>query len=172
MDGIKVIDDVLSKADFQALHDVMYNSTFPWYYTQYKVKPYNSNDHDDQFNSQLGHGFYSKGLPTSDYFNIVEPILNYLKPECIIRIKANLTLATQEIAKHALHKDFNYNESLTAIFYVNTNNGYTYFEGTEETIPSKENRLVIFPSYLIHAGTTCSDTKNRCVININYFINK
>ena len=46
--------------------------------------------------------------------------------------------------------------------------GYTEFkDGT--IIESAENRLVIFPSDMRHTGTTCTNAKNRIVVNINYF---
>ena len=55
----------------------------------------------------------------------------------------------------------------TAVFYINTNNGYTEFEdGTRSE--SIANRMVTFPANLKHRGTTCSDEKTRIVINFNY----
>ena len=55
----------------------------------------------------------------------------------------------------------------SAIFYLNTNNGYTKFEdGT--IISSIENRLVTFPSTMLHTGTSCTDTKYRLVLNLVY----
>ena len=56
----------------------------------------------------------------------------------------------------------------TGVFYLNTNNGYTYFEGGER-VTSVENRLVVFPSSKRHAGTTNTDADFRCVINLNWF---
>ena len=56
----------------------------------------------------------------------------------------------------------------TAIFYLNTNNGYTLFEdGTK--IESVANRLLTFDANLPHTGTSCTDKQFRCVLNINYF---
>ena len=56
----------------------------------------------------------------------------------------------------------------TAIFYINTNNGYTEFEdGTR--VESVANRIVNFPANLKHRGTRCTDQKIRIVINFNYF---
>ena len=57
--------------------------------------------------------------------------------------------------------------SLTAIFYINTNNGYTYFEDGQK-IESIENRMVMFPSNIPHAGATCTDEDRRVVLNLNY----
>ena len=35
-------------------------------------------------------------------------------------------------------------------------------------ITPKTNRMVIFPSNVLHAGTTCTDQKTRIVLNFNY----
>ncbi len=61
----------------------------------------------------------------------------------------------------------------TAIFYINTNNGKTLIKENNKIkeISSLENRVVIFDGRLKHAGTTCTDAKNRIVINLNYFNN-
>ena len=48
------------------------------------------------------------------------------------------------------------------------NDGYTRFEdGTK--IESVANRVAVFESNLKHCGTTCTNTKSRVVINLNYF---
>ena len=56
----------------------------------------------------------------------------------------------------------------TAIFYVNTNNGYTKFED-ETIVESVANRVVTFPANMKHTGTSCTDEKTRVIINFNYF---
>jgi hypothetical protein len=58
----------------------------------------------------------------------------------------------------------------TAIFYINTNNGYTEFnDGTK--VDSVENRMLIFPSKLSHRAVAQTDEDQRIVINFNYFDN-
>ena len=98
------------------------------------------------------------------------PILEILKPLALIRIKANLQPFSFKTVKQTPHIDFkssNDTNVTTAIFYVNTNNGYTYFmDGTE--IKSERNKLIMFDSKKLHAGTTCTDQKRRMVINFNY----
>jgi len=64
-----------------------------------------------------------------------------------------------------LHVD--YNDVTTAIFYINTNNGWTNFKNGDK-VESVENRLVIFDSNLEHEGVTCTDEIRRLVINFNY----
>ena len=55
----------------------------------------------------------------------------------------------------------------TAIFYINTNNGYTLFkDGTK--VDSVQNTMLIFDGSLDHCGVSCTDQKRRIVLNINY----
>ena len=57
---------------------------------------------------------------------------------------------------------------MVAIYYVNSNDGYTEFrDGTK--VESIANRLAIFPSTMEHTGSTCTNTKFRCVINFNFY---
>ena len=58
-------------------------------------------------------------------------------------------------------------DSLTAIYYINTCNGYTEFK-TGEKVKSVSNRMVIFDSELEHQGVTATDDKRRVLINFNY----
>ena len=55
----------------------------------------------------------------------------------------------------------------TAIFYINTNNGYTEFENGEK-IESVANRLIMFPSNIKHRGVTQTDEQTRIMINFNF----
>ena len=56
---------------------------------------------------------------------------------------------------------------LTGIFYLNSNDGYTHFNGGKR-VESVANRMVIFPRETMHSGTT-STTDHRKVINFNWF---
>ena len=95
------------------------------------------------------------------------PFINRLRPAAILRIKANLQPKNIEVYEDPLHVDLNKVSCTTSIFYVNTCNGYTYFEDGSK-VESVANRLVTFPSQTKHAGTTCSDQVSRVVINFNY----
>ena len=55
----------------------------------------------------------------------------------------------------------------TAIFYINSNNGYTVFKDNSKVI-SRENRLCLFNGHIEHAGVSCTDARRRIVLNINY----
>ena len=61
---------------------------------------------------------------------------------------------------HPLHQK-------TAVFYINTNNGWTYIKNGGK-VKSVANRIVIFDSNLEHTGVTCTDEKRRVIVNFNY----
>ena len=164
----KIIDNVFPKqvAD-EIANDFLDDARFPWFYNSSKISPDFAVDNLNNY--QFTHIFYNKYTVTSGLFSIVAPIIDYLNPESIIRIKANLHPRTEIRNTFDYHIDFGgkSNDRKTAIYYVNTNNGVTILEdGTE--IESIANRLLIFDQKTLHAGTTCTDQKVRCVINLNY----
>ena len=67
------------------------------------------------------------------------------------------------------HTDFEEDQFVgkTAVYYVNTNNGYTEFKSGVK-VNSIANRMVIFDSKYEHAGVTSTDTNRRVVLNINF----
>lgn len=119
-----------------------------------------------QYNRQLTHRLYGTGSPI--YHAILIPILQQINvsSERLIRAKINNNLATEEIREHGFHVDTD-KECNVAIYYFNTNNGYTLFENGDK-VDSIGNRLIMFRSNLRHTGTTCTDKPNRYVLNINY----
>lgn len=161
---ITTIDNFLSKELFDSLQKTILGKHFDWYY----------NDHIDyELETNKGFQFIHFFLNTNgggSSFNVVEPILNIIKPVSILRIKANLLTRTNDIIINQFHKDFNNKNKLTtAIYYINTCNGYTLFrDGTK--IKSVSNRFVFFDSNLEHTGTSCTDENIRVVINFNYFL--
>jgi hypothetical protein len=157
-----IIDNAVPTDTFKAIQQDLLHDQFDWYFRK-------GIQHAGDNNSQFIHPFHINGLiaTSKEKFNCVFPILDILKPEAICRIKANLTHRTVETLETGLHIDIMIPGALTAIFYVNTTNGYTYFsDGTK--VKSIENRLLIFPSCTPHAGATCTDEHRRVVINFNY----
>ena len=55
----------------------------------------------------------------------------------------------------------------TAIYYLNTNNGYTKFKKGGK-VKSVENRMVVFDSTFEHAAVTSTNVDRRLVVNFNY----
>lgn len=167
---MQVIDNFLSENDFRAIQTVLLGSNFPWYLNSIKVNR-DKTSVDERFNYQFVHGFYTDYAPKSQYAELLNPIISQLNPSALLRIKGNLTPNTDKIVEFDYHRDFDspYRfDGMSAVFYVNTNNGYTMFE-TGEKVSSVQNRIVIFDSSVLHTGTTCTDEKVRCVLNFNYY---
>ena len=133
---------------------------FPWFYNKEQAG-------DDT--SYMFHLFHNKTNINSDYFYLVEPILKKLKIKKILYIRANLSLKrpskcswhTDNLTKDLKHK--------TAIYYVNTNNGYTLFKNKK--VKCEKNKIVIFDAIEKHKAKIQTDTDTRMVININYELN-
>ena len=156
----QVLDDFLDQKLFDQLEEQMMGMFFPWNYNEGIVLP-------DDGKYQFTHCFYQEYEPRSQYWSLVQPVFKDLNASSIIRCKANLTTKTTEPVVNDYHTDFP--NCITAILYMNTNNGCTIFrDGTK--IHSKSNRLVVFDSNLQHAGVTCTDVNRRVVINFNFKI--
>ena len=86
----------------------------------------------------------------------------------IKRIKANLLTKTTNVVENEFHVDDSTKKPFTtAIFYLNSNDGYTEFENGR-CVDSRENRLIRFPVGDKHTGTSCTDENIRVVINFFY----
>ena len=155
---MKITDNFLDKSEFENINKTFHLSNFPWYFMPFKV-------HEGDDNYQFYHLFIAKGKVLSNHFDILHPILKKLGVKEILRIKANLTLKQNKHIQSDMHVDFK--DCKTAIFYLNTNNGYTLFDKGDK-IPSKENRVVEFDSNLKHCAVDHTDTKYRIVINFNF----
>lgn len=167
---IHVFNDFLNPEDFKIIQDLLLGDSFPWYFNEGIV--YSDEDNPDYF--QFTHVFFSDICNFSSYFEILSPILMRLKPVSLLRIKSNLLTKTEKNIEHGYHIDFPHlkdkknQQFTTAIFYINTNDGYTKFKDGN-IVKSVENRLVMFDSKVPHTGSSCTDEKSRVVINFNYF---
>lgn len=132
-----------------------------WYYNDYKTVP---GDKDFQF----VHNFYKNHSITSNAWPLIVPIIEKLNVTSLIRIKANLTPRNTKHLKSNMHVDNKHPHFKTAVFYCNTNNGYTHFKNGPKVL-SKENRIVLFDGQKQHCAVNCTDEKVRVVINFNYF---
>lgn len=166
MQPITVLDDVLPQDEFRQMQNVMTkNSAFPWFYN-----PTVNFDDDPKGCFQFIHMFYLNFAPSSEFFPMLNGLMSIVKPRTLHRIKANLITVTPTIIEHGFHYDnLERNSGMkVAIFYVNTNNGYTKFDDGRK-VESVENRLAIFDGELFHTGSSCTDENTRVVINFNYF---
>ena len=163
---MKVFDNYLNQGSFNYISKILSSNNFPWFYINSKSS--NDDVNDTVFNYQFFHVFYYNSEINSPFFNIMTPIIEKIgisEPKKLIRIKANLNPPSNDLVEYAMHKDQEY-FCKVAIYYVNTNNGYTTFG--DKRVESKANRIVFFDSNESHAGTNSTDCKNRMVINFNY----
>jgi hypothetical protein len=158
-----IIDNFLNVEDFNLIKSKMMGNYFPWFYNDMKTDYLES-----QYNFQFTHLFYDNFKPNSPFFDIVTPLIQKINPAAILRIKANLTPVTDTKIIYDYHLDYSDVNCKTAVFYLNTNNGETLFQSGER-VSSIENRFISFDSNNPHTGTSCTNEKVRCVININYF---
>lgn len=157
----KVIDNFLPQEEFEKIRDVFLGRNISWFYEDAVV-------HDGVIKDDfyLVHMVYDHTI-TSDYYQLLEPIIKKIDAKAIMRVKANMYPKTDVIHHHDKHTDLPY-EHKGAIYYINTNNGLTVLDdGTE--IESVENRILLFDASKEHNSTTCSDKKVRVNINFNYF---
>ena len=113
------------------------------------------------------HMFFQPDVgPNCDHIDMWNNFMIKIGAKQCKRIKANLSFKT-DIPEYTLfHCD--YPDIKTAIFYINTNNGYTEFESGVR-VSSVANRVCIFDSNFEHRGVghTLPDP-HRIVVNFNY----
>ena len=162
---MKVIDNFLDKESFEKIkNSIVNNPFFPWYFSEFT----------DYLNekglekSKYIHTFYRQNKPNSQHYDLLLPFLEKLNCTSLIKIKLNSTSHSTKLIEGTYHCDFTF-KCKTAVYYLNTNDGYTKFQKDNKIIQSIENRMVIFNSNLKHLGTNTTDSKRRLVLNFNYF---
>ena len=161
---MKIIDDFLPQHDFETVRNYLLNENFTWNLSNTIA---NQKQGLDQY--QFFHTFFDVATPSlQNYSNFLSPFLNKLNAKYILRIKANLRPRSTQGVLSPYHVDMQANQQ-TAIYYLNTNNGYTKFQdNTFDDVPSVANRLLTFYGGLKHCGSSCTDQNTRIVLNINY----
>lgn len=166
-DKVNVYDDFLPTENFneivESLKDLEYRLIEGVTDTRYPT----GKKHDFQFE----HHFYELPFHNNPTIKKIGKLLDKLNPTVLYRAKLNLNPNTHEIIEHGYHNDyFDENEAkkfLSAVYYLNTNNGYTKFEnGT--IVESIANRLVTFNAGIKHTGSSCTDVSYRMVLNLMY----
>ena len=174
MSSIKIYDNFLDEYDATNLERIFCDeSGIPWHYQSTVVSDYDDEDiNDSDYNFQFTHRIYNDFEFVSEFKKFIFPIFTKLGVKVLIRAKFNLRPRAPRIYESVMHNDIpNFNGDLpykTAIYYLNSNDGYTIFESGEK-INSVANRIISFDGEVKHAGTTCTDKNNRVVLNINYF---
>jgi hypothetical protein len=161
---MEIIDNYLSYSNFKTLQDIIESSDFPWYYQ-------NSVALSGQ--EQLPEFYFTHTIYNADtriaspFFEHCKILLDGINCHTLIRMKSNLYPNLGRPITNSPHVDFPWPHK-GAIFYVNSNNGYTILENGDK-VESKENRMLLFDSSKSHCSTHCTDTKVRININLNYY---
>ena len=166
MNQIQIHDNFLDTSDFQKIYENMMGDQFPWYYNTTINTPCL---HQSELNYQFTYSFYVENAGViGNYYGILLPCLEKMGIRFLLRCKSNLNPKTEVNRQIGdMHCDYDLRYSKTAIYYVNTNNGFTLFEdGTK--VDSVSNRLVVFDTLTNHVGYTCTDENVRVLINFNY----
>tara|TARA_B000000565_G_scaffold246817_1_gene215754 strand:+ start:662 stop:1249 length:588 start_codon:yes stop_codon:yes gene_type:complete len=178
---IRIVDDFLPRGDYLQIKEHLIDKPdIP--YSFYEGKVYGKDANKNLQDSHMCHAFYHLNrFPhepvTTQYLGLMLPIIARCRVLAIHRIKANLeTYSGSEPYESEYHVDWENEENIksnmqAAIYYVNTNNGYTDFKDGEEVrkVESVANRMVFFDAELPHRGVSSTDTRYRSVINFNWF---
>lgn len=178
-DGIAIVDNFLTKEQFNFLHYHVLgdgNENLKWNFRDFTVglNPEELENKDSyQFTNLV---FYKNRIYNEEFFNNLIPLFEQrLEIEHWLKIKLNFRPIGKKI-ETGLHNDLLHEDGfmfLTAVFYLNDNNGYTEIitkKSEKVKVESVENRCVIFRGDLFHQAVT-SDDNHRIVLNIN-FLNK
>ena len=169
----EVIDNFLSESEFLPIKTTLLSADFPWYH-QDKVS--GVNDKKNMLDTYYSHVFFSsirqdseEGYPrgvTSGFYNLFFPLLHKLEVNSLIKLRVNNYPHTHKKIQNNFHVD-NFYPHKVAILYINTNNGMTTLEDGAK-IDSVENRALLFDGLIKHCSSTCTNSRSRLVVNVNY----
>ena len=158
-----IIENFLGKQEHQSILDEMSSTYFPWFYNS------SMTDYETDYGF-FSHTFYKEYKPNSDSFRkLIIPIVQKMNVKGLMEVRANFMTNKNKRYESEWHTDRKF-DCKTAIYYVNTNNGYTILDKDEQiNIPCKENSMLIFDSDILHKAVSQTDNERRIVINFNYF---
>lgn len=174
-DGILIIDNLLNDNQFRFLEDSILgveNEEMKWNFRNFVVgvnKQEIENKDSYQFTNSI---FHNSRILNKDFFDIFIPMFEQrLKAEHWLKIKMNFRPVGKKIETEfhtdLFHEGFMF---LTAVFYLNDNNGCTEIikkNNEKVKVESKRNRCVIFRGDLLHRAVTADDN-HRIVLNMNF----
>ena len=167
----EVIDDLLPPEQFKVIQNKILGTAFPWVF-QPGINSINSYGETILTNYQFTHTVMFKAQIDHYMYDMLSPLIEAINPYLLLRMKLNMTTyCGPDIIESGMHTDFEINSIpnlKTAVYYLNTNDGYTRFEDTDEKVYSVENRLVMFDGHRKHSGTNTTNEKRRIVLNINW----
>jgi hypothetical protein len=116
------------------------------------------------------HMFFQGYSSISPQYQILEGFITTLNPLALIRAKINIGYGGSKPTSSGWHCDLDHwasGASTTGVYHLASNNGYTLMN-TGEKYLSVANRLITFPSNMLHTGISQTDGEVRAFINLNY----
>tara|TARA_R100000773_G_C4160841_1_gene78724 strand:- start:98 stop:625 length:528 start_codon:yes stop_codon:yes gene_type:complete len=169
--NFKLIDNFLEKEVYQKISDYLTSQDIPWFFRNIDVTG-DENGSTKNKNGFYNFCFYNEFKPDHpSFYEFMPPILDKLKVRALIQIRANLTFRDIDTKESAFHSDYEYNNSTTGILYLSTCNAKTILKIKDEEIAvdSVENRMLLFPTNILHKAVYQDDLHKRYVINFNFF---
>ena len=157
---MNIYKNFIDKKSSDKIYQTFLSDYFPWYYKPHQVLTSKKNS------SWMSHVFILNNKQNSNQLFLIEPILNKLQPKKVLNVRANLCFKRPSYCDWHVDKFTDNLKHKTAIYYVNTNNGYTEFKNKK--IKCIKNQIVIFDSHLKHRAKIQTDKDTRMVINFNY----
>ena len=161
---METFEKFLHDDDFFPLRDRLLSEDFSWFHIE-KQLALDTQLYTDFFT----HSIYYNHEINSNCYHLITPFLKKMNIRAIIAIRVNLVTIKHERVIGNFHTDYRYQDSKTAIYYLNTNNGYTEFKNKK--IKSLKNKMIIFDASLKHRAKAQTDKDVRVVINFNYELN-
>ena len=167
----KIIDNFLQKKVYQEISNYLTSNKVPWYFIDKDVigDEYGSTKNKNGYYSCC---FYNKFEPDHEsFYKYIPPILDKLKIRALIQIRANLIFRDIDTKESAFHADFPYSNSTTGILFFSTCNAQTILkiEDQEIAVDSVENRMLLFPTNVLHKAIYQDNLHKRYLINFNFF---
>ena len=177
--GILVLDDVMKIDHVKQIKNDLLSSAFPWSISKGRV---HEDDGDYYFvhvakncinltDSGLKDYEIQKEHQTFAYdyiYNFVLPLAIHL----VARMQFNLNMPATEAIPDEWHTDFSYefalDNQLTAVFFITDSDGPLNFFNIG-AVECKANRVAIFPTSTVHAGSSHTTEGPRMSINLNYY---
>jgi hypothetical protein len=183
VNDIIVIDDFLPKHEFKNIVNTINKTEFPWSYSKYLLDTPTEGHkerHNREYTKALSelcnyyfvHVFFEDGFMRSRFSEEVSPLFKKINALTYLRGRAHMFTNNEKLLTYGMHVDYDYPMNVmkkitSGVYYLDNSDGKTMFEDGRE-VNSKENRLVVFPSYFWHSSTNCTNMATRRIINLDF----
>ena len=165
---MKLIDNFFKEPDFKNLtQQVVWNENFPVYLHDF-ISYESSEDPrgEGSYDWFATHIIFHEGKARSPLYPYLSGLLKpLLKWKTLLRLKINFYGHTDKINEHSSHTDFNFKHKV-ALISLNTCDGFTRIG--KKKIDSVANRALLFNGLTTHNSSTCTNSKGRWNMNVNY----